>query len=393
MGFKYLMILLLLPTILCSRKEPLKLDRKSKIQKNHAILSIHSEDGDIIDCIDIYKQPAFDHPALKDHKIQMSPSQSHEDVAVQSETGRGSRVSMTSQLWHKNGSCPKGTVPIRRAKDKHLPNYGRKKAMFSHHNGSIGQTWLRPNYALGILHTEGYAYIGGKADMLVQYPKVELDDEYSTSRVALKTGPYYDFEAMEAGWQVNPTVYGDRKTRLFVYWTIDAANKTGCFDLTCPGFVQTSSEIALGAVIYPIAEPNDLPYQITIFIYRDPYTGNWWMQYGEQTNIGYWPPELFVRIRNQAETVQWGGEVHSKRVGVHPHTATAMGSGQWPFPTLHNSGLMTRMRVLLGNVLKFPDWAYVYADEYRCYDVVYVSDYVYDPEFYFGGPGKSWECP
>ena len=100
-----------------------------------------------------------------------------------------------------------------------------------------------------------------------------------------------------------------------------------------------------------------------------------------------------MRIRNQAETVQWGGEVHSKRVGVHPHTATAMGSGQWPFPTLYNTGLMTRMRVLLGNVLKFPDWAYVYADEYRCYDVVYVSDYVYDPEFYFGGPGKSWECP
>ena len=30
-----------------------------------------SEDGDIIDCIDIYKQPAFNHPALKNHKIQV----------------------------------------------------------------------------------------------------------------------------------------------------------------------------------------------------------------------------------------------------------------------------------------------------------------------------------
>lgn len=32
---------------------------------------MQSEDGDIIDCVDIYKQPAFDHPALKNHKIQV----------------------------------------------------------------------------------------------------------------------------------------------------------------------------------------------------------------------------------------------------------------------------------------------------------------------------------
>lgn len=30
-----------------------------------------SPDGDIIDCVPISKQPAFDHPFLKDHKIQV----------------------------------------------------------------------------------------------------------------------------------------------------------------------------------------------------------------------------------------------------------------------------------------------------------------------------------
>ena len=48
----------------------------------------------------------------------------------------------------------------------------------------------------------------------------------------------------------------------------DASKRTGCFDLTCPGFVQTSSEIALGAAIYPISIPGGLPYQITIYIYK-----------------------------------------------------------------------------------------------------------------------------
>ncbi|KAK6776660.1 hypothetical protein RDI58_027661 [Solanum bulbocastanum] len=35
------------------------------------IKSIQSEDGDVIDCVDIYEQPALYHPALKNHKIQL----------------------------------------------------------------------------------------------------------------------------------------------------------------------------------------------------------------------------------------------------------------------------------------------------------------------------------
>ena len=32
---------------------------------------LQSKDGDIIDCVDIYKQPAFDHRVLKNHNIQV----------------------------------------------------------------------------------------------------------------------------------------------------------------------------------------------------------------------------------------------------------------------------------------------------------------------------------
>lgn len=100
-------------------------------------------------------------------------------------------------------------------------------------------------------------FSGAKGDIKVWNPRVESDDEYSTSRVSLESGPYYDFESIESGWavstnyeatqlsssslsfieeslnphifcfiflplnfQVNPSVYGDRKTRLFVYWTV-----------------------------------------------------------------------------------------------------------------------------------------------------------------------------
>lgn len=36
-----------------------------------------SPDGDMIDCIPIRKQPAFDHPYLKDHKIQVFKETKH----------------------------------------------------------------------------------------------------------------------------------------------------------------------------------------------------------------------------------------------------------------------------------------------------------------------------
>lgn len=83
----------------------------------------------------------------------MSPSQSHHEEEMQTETSRGSPKTVTTQIWHKKGSCPKGTIPIRRAKKKY-PNYGRKRAVFSHHNAqandSNGLHWLRHNYSVSV---------------------------------------------------------------------------------------------------------------------------------------------------------------------------------------------------------------------------------------------------
>lgn len=51
--------------------------------------------------------------------------------------------------------------------------------------------------------TEGYNYAGVKGDIKVWNPYVESDDEYSTSRISLRSGPWYDFESVEAGWAVS----------------------------------------------------------------------------------------------------------------------------------------------------------------------------------------------
>ncbi|XP_027333752.1 uncharacterized protein LOC113848439 [Abrus precatorius] len=403
------------------RQKILEVERKLKHLRRHSLKTIESEDGDVIDCIDIKKQPAFDHPALTGHKIQMVPTYNSakedtiaetrtrtrnkaKDAKMKKQRAEESSLTVTSQVWQRSGSCPEGTIPVRRIQKRDLlkahsiEDYGRKKPSFSHHyvgqlNENLESFVTLQNHSKAILFTDGYRYLGGKGDILVFNPPVENDDEYSTSQVSLLTGPYNDFECVEAGWAVNPSVYGDRQTRLFVYWTADGSKRTGCFDLTCPGFVQTSNEIALGAAIYPISIPGDLSYQITIYIYKDPITNNWWVQYGEKTNIGYWPPELFDTICYNAQSVEWGGEVYSTTVGHTPHTATQMGNGQFASVPFGSSSI-TRMRIHdNAEALKIPEWVSDFSDEYNCYDVRYVDDYVEDPEFYYGGPGRNPKCP
>lgn len=53
-----------------------------------------------------------------------------------------------------------------------------------------------------ILLTEGYRYNGAKGDIKVWTPKVDFDDDYSTSQVCLVNGPYWAFESVESGWAV-----------------------------------------------------------------------------------------------------------------------------------------------------------------------------------------------
>ncbi|KAI3823164.1 hypothetical protein L1987_04596 [Smallanthus sonchifolius] len=63
----------------CARQPPasrqkLQVHRHLKRLNKPPVKTIESPDGDIIDCVHISHQPAFDHPFLKDHKIQMRPN-------------------------------------------------------------------------------------------------------------------------------------------------------------------------------------------------------------------------------------------------------------------------------------------------------------------------------
>lgn len=51
-------------------------------------------------------------------------------------------------------------------------------------------------------------------------------------------------------------------------WQTDAYQSTGCYNLLCSGFVQTSNSIAIGATITPVSTLSGSQYDISILIWK-----------------------------------------------------------------------------------------------------------------------------
>ncbi|MBA0636179.1 hypothetical protein Godav_025851, partial [Gossypium davidsonii] len=361
-----------------------EIDEKLKQLNKPAVKTIQSEDGDIIDCVDIYKQPAFDHHALKNHIIQMKPSFDLKEERLSSKN-ESTKLAIF-QTWQRSGSCPEGTVPIRRIRRedllraKSVQQFGRKphevvlksNTTIEHKDGqlpSINTTALAMpvivNRSAATLVTVGYNYIGAKADINVWTPNVEAQDEYTTAQIWLKAGPGDNFESIESGWTVNPQLYGDKRTRLFAHWTKDSYKTTGCFDVTCSGFVQTSSQYLLGGSIEPVSTEFGQQYDLTVGIYMDPNTANWWLKIGKDIPVGYWPASTLLFYLNHSSTlVEWGGQVYSSNVKKKPHTKTGMGSGQFASGLRGNACYMDNIAIVdFSMQLKYPQWVGTWADE------------------------------
>ncbi|GMP42074.1 hypothetical protein CsSME_00011937 [Camellia sinensis var. sinensis] len=207
-----------------------------------ALKSIKSPDGDIIDCVHISHQPAFDHPLLKNHTIQMRPSYHPEGLFEENKesipkSNEGISKSIT-QLWHLNGRCPEGTIPIRRTKKKEILRASSIKSFGRKQHGTIPEPTIptKPEpinlsaHQHATVVVQGDKYYGTKATMNVWKPIVQQSNEFSLSQLWIMAGSYpSDLNTIEAGWQR------------------DAYQHTGCYNLRCPGFIQTSNKMALGA--------------------------------------------------------------------------------------------------------------------------------------------------
>ncbi|XBI54145.1 hypothetical protein VPH35_036240 [Triticum aestivum] len=276
------------------------------------LASIESPDGDIIDCVPISSQPAFDHPLLKNHTIQvpLSPAPplpfftaSPPHVMMDANTqwrrafqtrpayhpeglydeskvaSQKQRTQTITQMWHQNGLCQENTIPIRRTKKEDvfrassIRRYGKKTHLSTPNPSSVDPAMLNENgHQHAIAYVEGDKYYGAKATINVWQPSIQQGNEFSLSQLWILGGSFgQDLNSIEAGWQVSPDLYGDNNTRLFTYWTSDAYQATGCYNLLCSGFIQTNNQIAMGASIFPISNYGGSQYDINILVWKVNY--------------------------------------------------------------------------------------------------------------------------
>ncbi|CAH1419163.1 unnamed protein product [Lactuca virosa] len=289
-----------------------------------ALKTIKSPDGDLIDCVPSHLQPAFDHPKLRGQRPLEPPSERPKGNDTIDEHLE------TIQLWAESTEfCPKGTIPIRRTTEKDVLRASSIKRFGRKIKGGVRHDTMSGGHEHAVAFVNGDQYYGAKASMNVWTPAVTDPYEFSLSQLWVISGSFgNDLNTIEAGWQVSPELYGDGYPRFFTYWTTDAYQATGCYNLLCSGFVQTNSRIAIGAAISPRSSYNGKQFDIGIMIWKDPKHGHWWLQFGSGVLIGYWPSFLFSHLQKEASMIQFGGEIVNSRSGGY-HTSTQMGSGHF----------------------------------------------------------------
>ncbi|XP_038698979.1 uncharacterized protein LOC119996421 [Tripterygium wilfordii] len=377
------------------------------------VKSIKSPDGDIIDCVHIYDQPALDHPSLRNHTIEvttfsMRPSVYPGGPLGYMELEKGSKS--FTQLWQLNGRCPQGTIPIRRISKEDIlrassiERFGMKKPNTIPHTSptDIGPKENGHEYSIAYITGNGAKYYGAKGSLNVWKPIIQEPVEFSLAQTWVVAGPVDigKLNSIESGWQVYPAQYGDNNPRVFIYWTkmnirqSDGYQSKGCYNLMCPGFVQVSHEIALGSQILPISEYGGSQFDIQVNIWKDQNQGNWWLQYGNGEPLGYWPGSLFTFLADSATLIEWGGEIVNKQTGGQ-HTTTQMGSGHFPGEFFHKAAFFRNLKYVdNSNVLRDPQGLATFVKQSpNCYDVKKYRGGPWEYYFYYGGPGRNPNCP
>ncbi|MCD7451183.1 hypothetical protein HAX54_009911 [Datura stramonium] len=349
--------------------------------------------GDIYDCVDFYKQPAFDHPSLKDHNFhpKMKPNLFQID-----QNSSGSTSSRSSTLWSENEGCPSGTVPIRRItkndliRHKHMPppenvTFDTQFSASNNNSEPKGITYMSSQgYKVAIVRTpyDPFIQFAGAGMIASVYNPHVKGHQHSACRLKIQTRS----DILQVGWRVDPTLYGDTKTRLFIHFQ---AGKIQCFNTLCPGFVQVNSEMPPDISYEDHVSHRGGPiWEDTMYIERDLVNGNWWLLMEDNyTQIGFWPQKLFTGLAGFATTVEWGGVVYSPQDVAEP----PMGSSFFPIGQSNYDAYCKKIAIL--NVRQQTievDKTIPHTDNPNMYKVLFEPLWFHSkPSFFvlYGGPG------
>ncbi|KAI3889484.1 hypothetical protein MKW92_001259 [Papaver armeniacum] len=278
-----------------------------------------------------------------------------------------------TQTWHKYGTCPQGSIPVRRVGKTLLHKHSHLKLP----QYKTSPHALQPNefgngHEYATIQVNGN-FLGAQAKINLWNPVIEIPSEFSVSQIWVAAGDGDDFNSIEAGWEV------------------DGYKSKSCFNLECGAFVHTSSEIALGCNFTEVSTFKGDQKDATFGIHKDQNSGNWWVQV-QGIPVGYYPNSLFTQLSKTATKIGFGGEVMYMIQGRH--TKTQMGSGHFPSEGgLGISSYFNQVQIIdENNKAKDPENVKKYISNPNCYDLQIDDKHTNGYGFYYGGPGYNDKC-
>ncbi|MCD7460865.1 hypothetical protein HAX54_044628 [Datura stramonium] len=349
--------------------------------------------GDIYDCVDFYKQPAFDHPSLKNHNFhpKMKPT-----LPRRKQTS-GTSKSNESTIWLNDQGCSFGSVPIKRVtkddliRQRFMPPpedvafHTQFSKISNNHSESKRRFLSAQGYRVAIVSTlknRNNKFGGAGMAATIWNPKVK-GQQHSGCRLKVQRRS----DILQIGWRVDPTLYGDNNTRRFIHF--QAGNKH-CFNTLCPGFVLVNYEAPLEALFDKTSRRGEAAWEYSMYIDRDIVNGNWWVLV-EKTHkeVGFWPQHIFTDLASFATHIEWGGMAYSPPGIPEP----PMGSGFFPLQITEYDGTCRRLTVLnyRGETMDVETTPHTdNPDFYKVYDIPKEEiNENFKHIMYYGGPGES----
>lgn len=306
------------------------------------------QDGQTFDCVPINAQPSVRHLGLNS---VAAPPPEPPALATQ-ETGGPRTIAATQQgksafdAFGNAERCETTTIPMRRMTMPELARFETLQRFFEKGPNGAGRVRVQdgdkatpPSYG-GHTYAHEYQYVtnyGGTSTLSLYRPYVTTGsgEVFSLSQQWYVGGSGAGLQTAEVGIQNYPGKYGTENSVLFIYWTADDYNHTGCYNLDCGTFVQTNGTWSLGAGFANYSTVGGTQYDLKLGFRL--YGGNWWLAVGN-TWVGYYPGSLYKggQLSKYAQIFDLGGETVGSTIWP------PMGSGQfasagWPRAAYHRT--------------------------------------------------------
>jgi Neprosin len=354
------------------------------------------------DCVPMQQQPSVRLLGLR--KIASAPpSSALTGVARQGDHS----IAIPSQLpadktedeFGNSFGCEANTIPMARITLDQMSRFETLQKFLSKGPNGAGHPLEPAKPASPVTGSSAHAYsfayqyvnnLGPSTNINLWRPYVYTDQNEIFSLAQLWTIGYSSnpVQTAETGWQNYPGLYGNEDSNLFIYWTADGYQNTGCYNLSCPGFVQTSNSLHLGAGFTNYSMFNGSQYEIKLQYYL--YQGNWWLNVGGSW-VGYYPSSIYNggQLSQYSNLIEFGSESVPgvfQGVNVWPSEgSTLFSSSGWSYAAYQRL-------VYYVDPSGTSVWSSLTANQPSpaCYTI---NGPAYDPSwgeyFYFGGPGGS----